>query len=91
MKSRPLSCFTVVTLSIGLMAPAQFSAQDTAQDPRKHHHYKLIDMGTFGGHSIKTPCRTPSCSSRATRIIPASRAAITTWWKAQQLPKIQPG
>jgi hypothetical protein len=49
LKSRLLSSFAVVALSIGLMAPAQLAAQDAGVGKQKHHHYHLIDMGTFGG------------------------------------------
>jgi len=30
------------------MAPAQLAAQDN-RDHDKHHHYKLLDLGTLGG------------------------------------------
>ncbi|MGO9084010.1 MAG: hypothetical protein ACLQBK_02195 [Candidatus Sulfotelmatobacter sp.] len=51
MKSRLLNCFAVVTFSIGLVAPAQLAAQDAAVGKQEHHHYKPIDVGTFGGPS----------------------------------------
>jgi hypothetical protein len=36
----------VVSTTFILMAVA---VQLAAQEPAKHHHYKLIDLGTFGG------------------------------------------
>ena len=42
MKSRTLMCITAVTLFGALVVPVQLSAQ-------QHHHYMLVDMGTFGG------------------------------------------
>jgi len=45
MKSRILICMAATTF--GLMAISlQLAAQE---DHARHHHYKLIDMGTFGG------------------------------------------
>jgi probable HAF family extracellular repeat protein len=41
MKSRPLTCITVMTLFAALAIPAQLAAQ--------HTRYKFIDLGTFGG------------------------------------------
>ncbi len=54
MKSRLLNCFAVVTLSIGLVAPVQLAAQDAGAGKQEHHHYKLVDIGTFGGPSSYT-------------------------------------
>jgi len=43
MKSKTLMCITAITLFAALALPGQLAAQ--------HHHYKLIDLGTFGGPS----------------------------------------
>ena len=51
MKSRILTGITAVTLFAALTIPAGLAAQDS-QDHNNHHkhdHYKLIDLGTFGG------------------------------------------
>ncbi len=45
MKSRTFTLLTAAVLFTALAIPAQLSAQA----PTKHHHYKLIDLGTFGG------------------------------------------
>jgi len=47
MKPRFLMALTVVILFAALADPLTLAAQDN-QDTR-HHHYKLIDIGTFGG------------------------------------------
>jgi probable HAF family extracellular repeat protein len=39
-----LNLFAAVTLVVALTSPRQLAAQDN-----KHHHYKLIDLGTLGG------------------------------------------
>ena len=51
MKSRILTCITAITLFAALAMPVQLAAQEDAGQVRKpkHHHYKLIDIGTFGG------------------------------------------
>lgn len=51
MKSRILTCLTAMTLFAALAVPMRLAAQDgTAQANKpKHHHYKLVDLGTFGG------------------------------------------
>jgi len=51
MKSRVLTCITAMTLVAALAIPVGLAAQDDVAQANKpkHHHYKLIDMGTFGG------------------------------------------
>jgi probable HAF family extracellular repeat protein len=41
-------CFTAITLLVALAMPLRFAAQDK-KDHNQDHHYKLIDLGTFGG------------------------------------------
>jgi probable HAF family extracellular repeat protein len=36
-------------LFAGLALPLRLAAQDKQDHNRRHHHYRLIDMGTFGG------------------------------------------
>jgi probable HAF family extracellular repeat protein len=51
MKSRTLTCTTAIALLAVLVPPLGLAAQDSLEhkDNHKHHHYKLIDVGTFGG------------------------------------------
>jgi probable HAF family extracellular repeat protein len=49
MKSRTLTCITAIALFAVLAIPVRLVAQDDRDHQHKHHHYKLIDMGTFGG------------------------------------------
>ena len=48
MRSGTLMCFGAMTLFAALANPVRLVAQGN-QSNDKHHHYKLIDMGTFGG------------------------------------------
>jgi probable HAF family extracellular repeat protein len=54
MKSRFLILVAAMTLFAALAIPVQLAAQDS-QDNHKHHHYQLIDMGTFGGPASFVP------------------------------------
>ena len=49
MKSRKSTCITAMTLFAALAMAVRLAAQDNQDPKHKHHHYKLIDMGTFGG------------------------------------------
>ena len=49
MKSRTLTCINAMTLFVALAIPVGLDAQDATAPAKKHHHYKVIDIGTFGG------------------------------------------
>jgi probable HAF family extracellular repeat protein len=50
MKSRHLMLLAAITLFAALAMPLRFAAQDK-KNHNQDHHYKLIDLGTFGGPS----------------------------------------
>jgi probable HAF family extracellular repeat protein len=49
MKSRFSVVLTAITWWAALAMPLRLGAQDRQEHMHKHHHYKLIDMGTLGG------------------------------------------
>ena len=56
MKSRIFACFTAMSLFAALAVPVGLAAQDNEDhnNHQKHHRYKLIDVGTFGGPGSST-------------------------------------
>jgi len=78
-KSRTLMCTTAITLFAALATPLQLAAQEKDDKP-KHHHYKLIDMGTFGGpaSSINYPVFGGNLN----------RQGITVGWSATATPTL---
>jgi probable HAF family extracellular repeat protein len=57
MKSRFSNCITATTLFAALAMPAGLAAQENQNhnSDHQHHHYKLIDLGTFGGPQSWAP------------------------------------
>lgn len=51
MKPRKLISTIAILLLAALAIPASLAAQDDSAQANKpkHHHYKLVDIGTFGG------------------------------------------
>ena len=49
MKSRISTQIAVIALFATLRAPVWLAGQEQQEQQLKHHHYKLIDLGTFGG------------------------------------------
>jgi probable HAF family extracellular repeat protein len=49
MKSKIFTFTTALSLLVWLAVPVQLAAQDKQAEHHKHHHYKLVDIGTFGG------------------------------------------
>jgi probable HAF family extracellular repeat protein len=81
MKSRRLTCITAMALFAALVNPAGLAAQEsTAQASQaKHHHYKLIDMGTFGGPI--SSMNAPSIEGSA-----LNGRGVTVGWSATSIP-----
>lgn len=81
MRSTTLTCFTPITLFVALAVPIQLAAQGNQDhDNNQHHHYKLIDMGTFGGpnSSINYPFQGGSLNGRGVTVGWSATPASTT-------------
>ena len=79
MKSRTLTCITAMTLFAALVAPLQLAAQEHTTHFR---HYKLIDIGTFGGPTsgVDEPsfATDPSRQINVREMVGASATSIPT-------------
>jgi len=64
MKSRFLMLVVAVTLLAALAMPVGLAAQDKQNHNNQHHHYQLIDMGTFGGPESYFPETIPFVSAK---------------------------
>ena len=70
MKSKGLAGILVLTSLAALTVPVNLAAQGNKAEKPQHHHYKLIDMGTFGGSA--------SCINEASLSVPAINAHGST-------------
>ncbi len=73
MNTRKLVCVTTTALVAALAITIPLSAQEKT-DHHKHHQYKLIDMGTFGGSASFVPGLEVSINSRGTTIMQGDTA-----------------
>ena len=71
-----------ITAIVAIALPTALAAQDATTPAKKaqHHHYKLIDMGTFGGpnSTINYPYRTGTLSSQGLSVGWSATPAPTT-------------
>lgn len=49
MKSRTLTCITLMSLFAAMAVPVRLVTQEQQQHKKEHYRYKLIELGTFGG------------------------------------------
>jgi probable HAF family extracellular repeat protein len=77
MKSAGLICITAMTLFTAAI-PLRLAAQ--RKQDHKHHHYQVIDMGTFGGPSsfINTPQNLVPALNSSGSAVGASGTTIST-------------
>jgi probable HAF family extracellular repeat protein len=48
-KLRIISCATAIAVLTAVAIPVRLAAQNRADHHERHHRYKLVDVGTFGG------------------------------------------
>ena len=79
MNTRKLVCVTTMTLVAALAITIPLSAQEKT-DHHKHHQYKLIDLGTFGGPASFVPGLEVSINSRGTVIMQGDTATADPFY-----------
>ena len=79
MKSRTLTFIAALTLFAALAVPVGLAGQDKRDDNDKHHHYKLIDMGTFGGPSSWLATTNEVTSPGAINQVLNNRGTVVGW------------
>jgi hypothetical protein len=65
MKWTKLMCLGAMAIFALVAIPAGLSGQEQGDKP-KHHHYKLIDLGTFGGPASYVNFNTDVLNNRGT-------------------------
>jgi hypothetical protein len=58
-KKNLAAAMTAIALLTALAIPLRLAAQDNREHDHQHHHYQLIDMGTFGGPESFVPETSP--------------------------------
>jgi probable HAF family extracellular repeat protein len=73
-----------------LAVPVRLAAQDNREHKHKHHHYKLIDLGTFGGPQSRNDGIEPPLNNRGTVIGMADTSTPDPFYPNFN-PLIEPG
>jgi hypothetical protein len=90
MKSRILILFTAMTLFAALVVPVRLTAQDNRDHHHKHHRYKLIDMGTFGGPSSYLATSNGVTSPGAVNQVLNNQGTVVGWGDTSTLDPYAP-
>jgi len=64
MRKNLTTSFTALAVIAALAASVQLAAQDSPDHRQRHHHYRLIDLGTFGGPQAFTQDQLPFLTNR---------------------------
>jgi probable HAF family extracellular repeat protein len=90
MKSRMLTCITVVTLFVAMAVRVRLAGQDNRDHHHKHHHYKLIDLGTFGGPQSYLATSNGVTSPGAVNQVLNNQGTVVGWGDTSTLDPFAP-